>query len=75
MKCNIDRKGRTARIIFGAICDGIGSLLIVLAVVGSGPFWILLIAGIMLMAAGLFSIVEGMIGWCATRAMGFKTPM
>lgn len=75
MQCNIDRKGRWARMITGMLCDAVGSVLVVFAVIGWGSFWLLLVTGLFLMAAGAFMIFEGAVGWCATRAMGFKTPM
>lgn len=75
MQCNIDRKGRWARIITGFVCDTIGAVLVVLAIVGWGSFWLLLVTGLFLIAAGAFMIFEGAVGWCATRALGFKTPM
>ena len=37
-----------------------------------GPF---LAGGFILILAGLFQLFESRKGWCAIRAMGFKTPI
>lgn len=74
MQCNIDQRGRTARIITGALTVIVGVGLIVAAVGGWLPRWYAW-AGIGCLAGGGFSIFEGLKGWCVVRAMGFKTPM
>ena len=65
MQCNIDARGKRLRLITG----------IALAAAGVG-----MIAantarymGIGLLAVGAFAIFESWAGWCAVRAMGFKT--
>lgn len=35
----------------------------------------LIVAGVVVTAAGMFMIFEGIKGWCALRAMGVKTPI
>jgi hypothetical protein len=73
LACNIDQRGRRARLISGMVVDLCGVALIVTGVIiGSRT---LLVAGIFLDVAGSFMIFEGARGWCALRAMGFKTPM
>ncbi len=74
MQCNIDQRGRTARIISGAIVDAVGAGLVAASVLEVLPPWALW-AGIGTMAGGSFMIFEGVKGWCIARAMGFKTPM
>jgi len=71
MQCNIDSRGRVARIITGLLTVAVGIGLIVAAQAGSLPPWTLW-AGL---GGGAFSIFEGVKGWCVVRAMGFKTPM
>ena len=69
--CNIDQRGRKARLITGLIVDlcGVG-LIVAAALGGSTP---LLVAGILASVSGLFIIFEGLRGWCVLRAFGFKT--
>ncbi len=75
MKCNIDQRGRRARIVAGALIEAPGLVLVAMrflgAVDGSWP-WIL---GVSLIVAGQFMILEGALGWCALRACGMKTPL
>jgi hypothetical protein len=72
--CNINRRGRLARLIYGILLAALGVILVVTWAIGSGSVirWAACIA---LILAGLFSIFEATVGWCAVRAMGFKTPM
>jgi Inner membrane protein YgaP-like, transmembrane domain len=60
---NLDRHGRMARGVIGALC------LIAGIVVVDFNFW----AGIVLVTAGLFAIVESISKWCVLRACGIKT--
>ena len=71
LQCNIDQRGRTFRVVTGAIIDGIGTALIVAGFMKGN--WYLLAGGIALSLAGTFAIFEGAAGWCALRAMGIKT--
>jgi hypothetical protein len=72
--CNINRKGRIARLIYGLTLLVAGGLL--------GWSWALhsdsparwIIAG-GCAVAGAFGIFEAVKGWCLVRAMGMKTPM
>jgi hypothetical protein len=73
MQCNIDRRGRTVRIVVGAIFELIGLGLFVLWYFG-GPEWMVWPA-IGCVLGGNFAMFEGAIGWCAVRAMGFRTPL
>ena len=73
MQCNIDARGKRIRLISGAIDCGAGVvLLVVAAVVWPGQLWIWVV-GSVAMLAGAFQVFEGRAGWCAVRAMGFKT--
>jgi hypothetical protein len=73
LACNIDQRGRRARLISGAIVGICGVALTVTGVISRSKA--LLAAGIFLDIAGAFMIFEGARGWCALRAMGVKTPM
>jgi len=73
MQCNIDRSGRTLRLVMGAIIEMIGFALLLWWYRG-GPPWSIWPA-IACIGLGNFAIIEGTIGWCAVRAMGFRTPI
>ncbi len=70
-KCNIDQSGRVVRFFAGVFMFFSGSFMFMLALPGGGLWWRLFQSGIML--AGIFILFEGVMGWCALRAMGFKT--
>jgi hypothetical protein len=74
LQCNIDSRGKLARLIWGLALAGLGAVLIWLWAMPthSVPSWIVSIACMM---AGFFAIFEARAGWCAVRALGFKTPM
>ena len=74
MQCNIDNRGRVARIITGLLTAVIGAGLIAAWPMGSAAPWGLWV-GIGTILGGAFAIFEGVKGWCVVRAMGFKTPM
>jgi hypothetical protein len=71
LTCNIDSRGKRARFLYGLI-------ILVLAVVASAWAWHAsgwgwwVVAGL-LAGMGGFAIFEARAGWCALRAMGFKT--
>jgi hypothetical protein len=71
VQCNIDQRGRQARIVTGAAVDAVGAVLILAGVLRSETG--LIVAGAVLSLAGLFMVFEGTKGWCVVRAMGFKT--
>lgn len=73
MHCNIDSKGKAARLICGIVVLVIGTVLVALAQfeVVQGRVWAYI--AISSIVIGIFSIVEGWAGWCALRAMGIKT--
>lgn len=75
LKCNIDRLGRRVRLGAGAIVEAAGAIVLLLRVAGiiDGDWpWIV---GVSAIAGGTFMIFEGAMGWCAVRAMGFRTPV
>ena len=75
MQCNIDARGKRLRLISGFVCTAAGAVLVMLAFLLDRAFWPLLLAGVALLAAGLFQVFEARKGWCAMRALGFKTPV
>lgn len=76
MQCNIDARGKAFRLIMGLAMVLVGAGLIAARwfgpLTGQGFDWPLY-AGIGLVACGAFGVFEGWAGWCAMRAMGFKT--
>ncbi len=72
LQCNIDARGKKARLI-----NGIVTVAISLAVAGfwAWPSHLALAWGIaiFLFAVGAFTIFEARAGWCVIRAMGIKT--
>lgn len=73
MQCNIDARGKRVRLVSGLIAAMIGAILTLSAAVGlvQGVWpWV---AGAAAVLVGAFQIFEGWCGWCALRAMGFRT--
>ena len=73
LACNIDQRGRRARLIGGGVVDVCGLALLVTGMVSHSLS--LIVVGIFLDITGSFMIFEGARGWCVLRAMGMKTPM
>lgn len=73
LTCNIDRRGRRARLISGMIVDTCAAAFIVVGVLMEST--VLLVLGIFLCVTGSFMIFEAASGWCALRALGVKTPL
>ena len=74
MQCNIDRRGRIIRQIYGAALMAVAIVLLLTWARSSESVvpWIVTIA---ILLGGAFAFIEGLIGWCVIRAMGFRTPM
>lgn len=65
-ECNLDGKQRILRIVFGVVLLG-------LAYMARGhayPSFVQIGLGL----GGLFTVFEGVKGWCVLRAMGLKMP-
>jgi len=60
---NLDRHGRMARGVIGALC------LIAGIIVVDYALWL----GLIFVVTGLFAIVEAIAKWCLVRACGIKT--
>jgi len=73
LACNIDQRGKQARLRGGIVAGLCGVALLVTGFLTHSLGMI--ISGIFLCITGLFMIFEGANGWCALRAMGIKTPM
>src|SRR5579862_9529278 len=73
LTCNIDQRGKKARLRGGVVVDLCGAALIITGVLTKSMA--ILGVGIFLCITGSFMIFEGANGWCALRAMGIKTPM
>lgn len=63
---NLDRHGRMARGVIGALC-----LIAGIIVAGDVEWW----AGLIFVIAGLFAIFEAISRWCVLRACGIKTKL
>jgi hypothetical protein len=60
---NLDRQGRMARGVLGALC-----LIAGVIVAGDYTLW-----GLILVVSGLFAIFEAVSKWCVMRACGIRT--
>ena len=75
MQCNIDARGKMVRLIGGLLCLVLAAVLAILAVAGAihTPWvWLAVAAA---GAGGAFQVFEARAGWCALRAMGWRTPV
>jgi hypothetical protein len=74
LTCNIDARGKRARLINGLILLLGGLLLAIFWAMRTGELlaWIAVIACV---AGGAFCVFEARAGWCALRAMGIKTKL
>lgn len=75
MRCNIDSKGKSIRLVSGVAVTLAGLTVLGLAVCGViTERWVWGL-GFVLVGVGVFQVWEGWCGWCVLRAMGFKTPV
>jgi len=74
LRCNIDARGKLVRLIYGVmmLVAGVVTLLAWALPSGSRFAWALTVVFAL---GGAFAIFEARAGWCAVRAMGFKTPV
>ena len=72
-ECNIDARGKAARLRLGIIAVIGGTLLGATTFLGILPTTLGYIMAGSSIAGGLFVIWESRMGWCVVRAMGFKT--
>ncbi len=71
MQCNIDAKGKAVRLVIGLATMIAG--IVILGIFGTDPLPLGIASGCLL--GGGFAVFEGWSGWCAVRALGFKTPV
>jgi uncharacterized membrane protein HdeD (DUF308 family) len=74
LTCNIDARGKRARLIYGIIMLLLGIVLVFTLAIPTGSVWMWVIA-VACVLFGAFAIFEARAGWCVMRAMGFKTRM
>ena len=72
LTCNIDARGKAARLRIGIAGLVIGVVLLLAWALPAGePLPWVITGGVLVGAA--FSIFEARAGWCVVRAMGFRT--
>lgn len=72
-QCNINQKGRLWRFFLGFVLFFLGSIMFVAAVPGGDKADRIFQLAVMLF--GVFVLTEGVMGWCALRALfGIKRP-
>ena len=75
LECNIDARGRAARLRLGMTGVVAGLVLaptFYVTGVDLGLVWLIPLGAI---GGGGFAIFESWAGWCIVRAMGFRTPV
>ncbi len=72
MQCNIDTRGKRARLIAGLI-EIIAAIALALAWAIPSHLLLAWAIAILLLIGGAFSIFEAWAGWCVIRALGIKT--
>lgn len=73
MECNIDAAGKKLRFIYGLIMLAAAAVVAVLAGLSVLTGWWPWAVALALALMGGFGVFEARAGWCAVRAMGFKT--
>lgn len=74
MQCNIDRRGRYVRLIWGIMLMAGAIFACMTWAVESGE-WMAWAVVAVLAVAGLLGVYEARKGWCIVRAMGWRTPI
>ena len=72
LTCNIDARGKAARLRIGIGGLAIGVVLLLAWALPSGELWPWIVTSGVLVGAA-FSVFEARAGWCVVRAMGFRT--
>jgi len=75
MECNLDARGKAARLIGGVagVMFGLAVSVLLALDVLSGMAATSVAAGSLF--GGAFAIFEARAGWCVVRAMGIRTPL
>ena len=74
LRCNIDARGKLARLIYGVVLVVLGLVLLLAWALPAGGFRAWAVTVVCLLS-GAFAFFEARAGWCIVRAMGIKTPM
>lgn len=74
LTCNIDSRGKVVRLIYGVVLIVIAIVLLFAWALPTGSLWAWVVT-VLCSAGGAFAVFEARAGWCAVRAMGFKTPV
>lgn len=74
LRCNIDSRGKAARLIWGVLLVIAGAVLLFVWALPDRSTMAWLVTAVCL-AGGAFAVFEARAGWCVVRAMGFKTRM
>ena len=74
LTCNINGRGRVARLVWGLLLVVIGGVLL-LGWAWGADSWLRWVVSILILLAGAFAVFEARAGWCVIRAMGMKTPI
>lgn len=72
-ECNIDARGIRVRRRLGLILVGIGLTIAGLLIFTGSTFGFTWLAPAGFILGGAFSLFEARMGWCAVRALGFRT--
>tara|TARA_B100001113_G_scaffold121973_4_gene99620 strand:- start:4315 stop:4542 length:228 start_codon:yes stop_codon:yes gene_type:complete len=73
MECNIDDRGKAARLIGGLAGLAFGMALVSLLILDVLSGLVVSSAAAGAIFGGAFAIFEARAGWCVVRAMGFRT--
>ena len=74
LTCNIDARGKVARLIYGLVLIVLGAVLLFVLAMPYRSFWPWAVVAFCLLSGG-FAVFEAWAGWCVVRAMGFKTKL
>ncbi len=74
LTCNIEARGKVARLIYGIVLVVLGIVLLLAWALPAGSVWAWVVVALCLLGGG-FAVFYKWAGWCVVRAMGFKTPM
>ncbi|MCA9291626.1 MAG: hypothetical protein KDA25_10905 [Phycisphaerales bacterium] len=73
MACNIDARGRVVRLVTGLVTLALGVVAMLVAWLAAWDHVAITVGGIVLCVFGAFGVIQGWAGWCAVRALGFRT--
>ena len=74
LQCNIDSRGKVARLVWGLLLIAAGAAAAATWALPAGAWWAWVVCAL-LVAGGAFAVFEARAGWCVVRAMGWKTPI